>query len=121
LLTNLLSNEVLDGGSQLVLSNRLEENHLLEAVQFLFPLTWHLFGVGIGRIKDLLEFLMVLDKVAINTPECWQLGHGVQLFVDLSPLDFIQPVSWVWFLLNLSTWTGQEELPLIQVNGVATE
>jgi len=77
--------------------------------------------MGFGSIEDLLEFLMELNKVAINTLEGVQLAHAVELFVDLCPLNIIEPVSWVWFLLNLTTGACQEESPLWHIDLVISE
>jgi len=75
----------------------------------------------IHRVKDLLELFVELNEVAINTSECFKLVHAVELLINLVPLDVIKPVCWVWLLLDSSTWSGEEESPLRDVNLIVSK
>jgi len=103
-LTNLFSNEVLNGKGDLISSNWLQKNHLLEWVKSIIPFTWHLFLMRLVGIKDLLEFLVEFNKVGINTFECFKLVHAIELLINLIPFDVIKPISWIWLSWDWTTW-----------------
>ena len=75
----------------------------------------------LSSIEDLLEFLVELNKVAIDASEGLELIHAVKLLINLGPFDIIKPVSWIWLRLDSSTCTSKEESPLLKVNFISTK
>jgi len=62
LAANLLHYEVLDSQRDLVSTDRLQNNHLLEACQFVVPFSGQgLILRGLG-VEDLLELGLILNK-----------------------------------------------------------
>ncbi len=75
----------------------------------------------LGRVKYLLEFLLVLDEEGIETLKCWQLSHTIDLLVGLSPLQVAEPVSWVLDNVNSTSGSSQVVAPLLVVHLVAAK
>mmetsp|Transcript_11724 Transcript_11724/g.17934 ORF Transcript_11724/g.17934 Transcript_11724/m.17934 type:complete len:320 (+) Transcript_11724:685-1644(+) len=73
------------------------------------------------RVEDLLELLVELNEVVVDTLEVLQLAHAVELLVDLTPLEVIEPVGWVGLGVNGTTGSSQEEAPLTHVDLVISE
>jgi hypothetical protein len=62
-----------------------------------------------------------LNEVVVNAFENFQLTHGVQLLINLTPFNVIEPVCWVWLRFNCSTWSSKEESPFIHVYFIVSE
>lgn len=77
--------------------------------------------MSLSGIEYLLELLVELDEVAVNSLESFKLAHHIQLLVNLTPLDVVQPVGRIWFRFNRSTRSREEEPPLLLIDLVVTE
>jgi len=116
-----LNNEVLDSKRDLVSSDSLEQDHLLEGVQILIPLSRHWFIVRLIRIIDLFKLLNVLDEILDNTLEGRKLGHTKDLFVALSPFKISKERSRVFLNLDLTGRTSQEVSHFISIHSLVTK
>ena len=121
ILADMLRDEILDCQSHFVGSDRLQHDHLLEGVQSVVPFAWKLLLVGIGGIEDLLELLVELNEIGVDSLEVLDGGHVVELLVNLSPLDVVEPVGRVGLVLNLSAGASKEESPFLHVDLVVSE
>lgn len=85
------------------------------------PFTRHFLSMSIWSIINLFELFVELNEVAFDSLEDFKLVNGVQLLIELRPLNVIEPVGWIWLDINLTTWTSQKESPFYQVNLVVSE
>ncbi len=117
----MLNDEVLHCESDLVRSERLYHNQLLESVQFGVPFTWERLILRLSRVKDLLELQVIGNKVCVNVFKGRQdLRHSDKLLGSLSPSEIIKPLSGVLLDLDLSRWTSQEESQLLRIHLIKT-
>ena len=75
----------------------------------------------LSRIKYLLKLLVVLDEVCVYSLKSGELSHYIQLLVGLTPLEIVQPLCWVVYHVDRTTWTRQKETPLILVYLIITK
>lgn len=73
-------------------------------------------------VKYLLEFDVEVDEVLFNALEHGNvLVHVVELLVGLLPLEIVEPLSWIGFLVNLTARSGKEETPFSHVDLVISK
>lgn len=99
---NLFCHPVLNSKRDLVGSDALQHNHLLENAELFVPLSWQRQVLRSSRVKELLELLVVLKEGFVDSLKGWKLAHSVDLLVDFSPLKLSKPVSWVRRNINSS-------------------
>lgn len=120
-LAQLFNDKVLNRLGDLVTSHCFEKDHLLERVQFFVPLSRHGFQVSFRCIKDLLEFLVVLDEVGVDSRKGRQLSHNVKLSVNLAPLQIVEPVRRVRCDVDGARRSRKEESPFSRVDRLVSE
>lgn len=92
----MLDDEVLDSKSDLVGSDGLEYDHLLEGVESAIPVTRKGSVLRLNCIEELLELLVFFDEVLIKALErLIKVGGVVDLRVRISPLKITEPISGV--------------------------
>ena len=104
-----------------VIQMRERMHHLLEGVQFGSPLSRHGHIVWLNRVEHLLELLLILHEECVKALEGRQLGHPVDLLVNLSPLEVTQPVSRVLHDINGTGRSCKIVSPFVWIHRVASE
>lgn len=82
---HLLLDEVFDAVRDLVGPQRFLNDHLLEHVQFLFPLPWERDFAWVLVGLDHLELFQVVHKIVSETFEAFDGIQAVYIFVDDFP------------------------------------
>ena len=122
LLTHLLYNKVLDGRRNLVRSDTLKQDHLLEGIQLGIPVAWHRLVLGVHRVKDFFELDIEVDEILLDSFEAWNVFvHSIQLLVRLDPFKIVEPLGRIGLLFYLARRTSKEKAPLVHVNLVVSK
>ena len=82
----MLTDVVLYGKGDLINSKTLEEDHLLEGVKLLIPLSRQGLVLWLLRVEDSSEEAFIGDEVLIEAIEGIELRGTVQVLVGLDPV-----------------------------------